>query len=96
MSGFNALNAKIAVLRRGLFNSEDYEKILSFEKREDLVGYIKENPILSPVLANYRKLLNMKTVFQSENILLLQGRQSWKMRTVFPNLMGQVNPFFLL
>ena len=45
MSGFNALNAKIAVLRRGLFNSEDYEKILSFEKREDLVGYIKENPI---------------------------------------------------
>ena len=44
MSGFNALNAKIAVLRRGLFNSEDYEKILSFEKREDLVGYIKENP----------------------------------------------------
>ena len=51
---------------------------------------------MSPVLANYRKLLNMKTVFQSENILFLQGRQSGKMRTVFLNLMGQVDPFFLL
>ena len=51
---------------------------------------------MSPVLANYRKLLNMKTVFQSENVLLLQGRQSWKMRTIFLDLMGQVDPFFLL
>ena len=41
MSGFNALNAKIGVLRKGLFNSADYEKILSFEKREDIINYIK-------------------------------------------------------
>ena len=31
-----------------------------------------------------------------KNVLLLQGRQSGKMRTIFLDLMGQVDPFFLM
>ena len=61
MSGFNALNAKIGVLRKGLFNSADYEKILSFEKREDIINYIKENPIYKDEMTKmYQDVMNYR------------------------------------
>ena len=61
MSGFNALNAKIGVLRKGLFNSADYEKILSFEKREDIINYIKENLIYKDEMTKmYQDVMNYR------------------------------------
>lgn len=50
---FNAINAKIGVLRKGIFKQEDYEKILSFSKREDIISYIKNNPIYKEQVIEY-------------------------------------------
>ncbi|MGL5439171.1 MAG: V-type ATPase subunit [Filifactoraceae bacterium] len=54
-NNFNALNAKIGVLRRGLLSQEDYSKILSFARREELIDYIKNNPIYKEPIAIYRE-----------------------------------------
>lgn len=44
-NNFHAVNAKIGVLKKGIFNDEDYEKLISFKKREEILNYLKENPI---------------------------------------------------
>ena len=42
---FNAINAKIGVLRKGILKKNDYENILSFSKREEIIDYLKNNPL---------------------------------------------------
>ena len=42
-NNFNSINAKIGVLRKGILNQSDYDKILSFEQRHEIVDYLKNN-----------------------------------------------------
>lgn len=52
---FNAINAKIGALRKGLFSQEDYEKILSFSKRKEILDYMKNNPIYKSQVQTYEQ-----------------------------------------
>ena len=42
-NNFHSINAKIGVLRKGILKQSDYDKILSFEQRHEIVDYLKNN-----------------------------------------------------
>ncbi len=42
-NNFHSINAKIGVLRKGILKQSDYDKILSFEQRHEIVIPIFRN-----------------------------------------------------
>ncbi|MGP1598502.1 V-type ATPase subunit [Peptoanaerobacter stomatis] len=54
-NNFHAVNAKIGVLKKGIFNDDDYNKLLSFSKREDVINYLKNNPIYKDQIQEYEE-----------------------------------------
>jgi ATP synthase, subunit C len=53
-NNFYALNAKIGVLKKGILKKEDYDKILSFSKREEFLDFISNNPIYKKLIEKNR------------------------------------------
>lgn len=62
---FNAVNAKIGVLKKGILKKIDYENILSFSKREEIIDYLKNNPLYKEHI-NYYEEKNVKNRYMTE------------------------------
>lgn len=62
---FNAINAKIGVLRKGILKKNDYENILSFSKREEIIDYLKNNPLYKDNIDYYEEE-NIKNRYMTE------------------------------
>lgn len=55
MPDFNALNAKIAALRKGLFDKETYEKLMNLQNDEDLPRFLEFNPLYKRLVASFKE-----------------------------------------
>lgn len=62
---FNAVNAKIGVLKKGILKKNDYENILSFTKREEMIDYLKDNPLYKDNIGYYEEK-NLKNRYMTE------------------------------
>lgn len=65
MNNFHSVNAKIGVLKKGLLKNLDYEKILSFEQRHEIIDYLKTNPIYGYEIPLYEER-SMKNRYDTE------------------------------
>ncbi|WP_288980001.1 V-type ATPase subunit [uncultured Parvimonas sp.] len=67
-NNFHSINAKIGVLRKGILKESDYEKILSFEQRHEIVDYLKNNPLYKYEIPLYEER-SMRNRYDTEFML---------------------------
>ena len=67
-NNFNSINAKIGVLRKGILNQSDYDKILSFEQRHEIVDYLKNNILYKNEIPLYEER-SMRNRYDTEFML---------------------------
>lgn len=67
-NNFHSINAKIGVLRKGILKESDYEKILSFEQRHEIVDYLKNNPLYKYEIPSYEEK-SMRNRYDTEFML---------------------------
>lgn len=55
MDSYYALNAKLGFLKKGLYNSEDYDRILSLSNKDELVDFLSSNPLYKKEMKDYKE-----------------------------------------